>query len=207
MLIPDLGGSEMTIALRLRKSVLFLIWVSLFSVVVVVVTSDREYGYAQPAAGAVPPSALAAQEAPGCPGERSGVLATGEYRSAPVQEVVINGEPWGGADWAPGHRSYWHCHRGGQILLMWEGEGRIQNRGERVRILQRGEMSHAPPWTEHWHGASPDTHGHWLQVSVQPTGTYWMEEVGDEDYLGNDIGINSRNEFLATGVREKYPDR
>ena len=43
MLIPDLGGSEMTIALRLRKSVLFLIWVSLFSVVVVVVTSDREY--------------------------------------------------------------------------------------------------------------------------------------------------------------------
>ncbi len=68
-------------------------------------------------------------------------------------------------------------------------------------------MSHAGPWTEHWHGASPDTNGHWLQVSVQPTGTYWMEEVGDEDYLGNDIGINSRNEFLATGVREKYPGR
>ena len=34
-----------------------------------------------------------------------------------------------------------------------------------------------------------------------------MEEVGDEDYLGNDIGINSRNEFLATGVQEKYPAR
>jgi hypothetical protein len=34
-----------------------------------------------------------------------------------------------------------------------------------------------------------------------------MEEVGDEDYLGNDIEINSRDEFLATGVREKYPDR
>jgi 4-carboxymuconolactone decarboxylase len=121
--------------------------------------------------------------------------------------VVINGEPWGGADWAPGHRSYWHCHRGGQILLMWDGEGRIQNRGERVRTLQRSEMSHAPPWTEHWHGGSPDTHGHWLQVSVQPVGTFWMEEVGDEDYLGNDIGINSRNEFLATGVKEKYPNR
>ncbi len=90
---------------------------------------------------------------------------------------------------------------------MWEGEGRTQNRGERVRILQRGEMSYAGPWMEHWHGASPDEHGHWLQVSVQPTGTYWMEEVGDEDYLGNDIGINSRNEFLATGVQEKYPAR
>ena len=154
--------------------------------------SNREYGYAQPIT-----DAPAAQEAPGCPGE-----ATGEYRSAPVEEVVINGEPWGG----PGHRSYWHCHRGGQILLMWDGEGRIQNRGERVRILQRGEMSRAPPWTEHWHGGGPDTHGHWLQVSVRPGGTFWMEEVGDEDYLGNDIGINSRNEFLATGAREKYPN-
>jgi len=197
----------MTIAVRLRKSMMFLLWFSVFTAVVVIVASNREYGYAQPAGGALPGSALVAQEAPECPGERSGVLATGEYRSAPVEEVVINGEPWGGADWAPGHRSYWHCHRGGQILLMWEGEGRIQNRGERVRILQRGEMSHAPPWTEHWHGASPDTHGHWLQVSVQPTGTYWMEEVGDEDYLGNDIGINSRNEFLATGVQKKYPNR
>ncbi len=197
---------------RLRKSVMVLLWFAVFTVVVVIVTSNREYGYAQPASGALPSgalsvSALVAQEAPGCPGERSGVLATGEYRSAPVEEVVINGEPWGGANWAAGHRSYWHCHRGGQILLMWEGEGRIQNRGERVRILQRGEMSHAGPWTEHWHGASPDDHGHWLQVSVQPTGTDWMEEVGDEDYLGNDIGINSRNEFLATGIREKYPDR
>jgi len=192
----------MAIALRLRKLGLSLLWFSLFTVVVVIVTSNGESGYAQPLM-----DALAAQEAPGCPGERSGVLATGEYRSARVENVVINGEPWGGADWAPGHRSYWHCHRGGQILLMWDGEGRIQNRGERVRILQRGEMSHAPPWTEHWHGASPGSHGHWLQVSVQPTGTYWMEEVGDEDYLGNDIGINSRNEFLATGVKEKYPDR
>ena len=197
----------MAITLRLRKWVLSALWIFVFIAVVVIVASNKEYGYAQPAANAPVAGALAAQEAPGCPGERSGVLATGEYRSAPVEEVVINGEPWGGADWAPGHRSYWHCHRGGQILLMWEGEGRIQNRGERVRILQRGEMSHAPPWTEHWHGASPDNHGHWLQVSVQPTGTYWMEEVGDEDYLGNDIGINSRDEFLATGVREKYPDR
>ncbi len=192
----------MAIALRLRKLAMFLAWFSLLTVVVVIVTSNREYGYAQPAAGA-----LTAQEAPGCPGVQSGVLATGEYRNVPIEEVVINGEPWGGADWAPGHRSYWHCHRGGQILLMWEGEGRIQNRGERVRILQRGEMSHAGPWTEHWHGGGPDEHGHWLQVSVRPGGTFWMEEVGDEDYLGNDIGINSRNEFLATGVAEKYPGR
>jgi hypothetical protein len=32
-----------------------------------------------------------------------------------------------------------------------------------------------------------------------------MEEVGKDDYLGNDIGINSRNEFLRTGVKTKRP--
>ena len=163
---------------RLRKSVMVLLWFSVFTAVVVIVAANREYGYAQPAVGALPAGALAAQEAPGCPGERSGVLATGEYRGAPVEEVVINGEPWGGADWAAGHRSYWHCHRGGQILLMWDGEGRIQNRGERVRILQRGEMSHAPPWTEHWHGASPTLMAIGCRFRFNPPGrTGWRRWV------------------------------
>jgi hypothetical protein len=31
-----------------------------------------------------------------------------------------------------------------------------------------------------------------------------MEEVSEDDYLGNDIGINSRNEFLRTGVPEQF---
>jgi hypothetical protein len=202
----------MAIALQLRKLVLFLLWFSLFTLIVVIVSSDREYnGYAQP-----PVDALVAQEAPGCPGVRMNVQATGEYRGAVLdngqyrdgsQLVHVNGEPWGGADWAPGDRSYWHCHRGGQLLVMWEGEGRMQDRGQRVRILRRGEMSYAAPWQEHWHGAGPNEHGHWLQSSLQPTGTHWMEEVSDDDFLGNDIGINSRNEFLATGVTEKYPNR
>ena len=57
----------MAIALQLRKLGLFLLWFSLFTVVVVIVTSNGEYGYAQP-----PVDVLAAQEAPGCPGERMG---------------------------------------------------------------------------------------------------------------------------------------
>ena len=59
------------------------------------------------------------------------------------------------------------------------------------------------PWEEHWHGGAPDEHGHYLQVSIQPTGTYWMEEVSDADYLGNGIGMATRAEFLRTGVREQ----
>jgi len=148
-----------------------------------------------------------AQEAPGCPGEQMGVQATGVYQSRPVPEVQINGQPWAGAYWEPGMRSYWHCHAGGQLLVVWEGEGRIQKRGERMRTLYPGQSDLARPWEEHWHGAAPNTAAQYLQVSVQPTGTYWMEEVSETDYLGNDIGMATRSEFLRTGVREQPTGR
>jgi len=142
------------------------------------------------------------QQAGSCPGERMDVQATGVYRSQPVPAAVINGAPWAGAFWEPGMRSYWHCHPGGQLLVVWEGEGRTQKRGERMQILHRGESSFAGPWEEHWHGGSPDQSAQYLQVSFEPTGTLWMEEVGDPDFLGNEIGMTTRAEFLRTGVRE-----
>jgi hypothetical protein len=142
-----------------------------------------------------------AQEAPGCPGEPMAVQATGIYQSRPVPAVQINGAPWAGAYWEAGMRSYWHCHAGGQLLVVWEGEGRIQKRGERMRTLYPGQSDLARPWEEHWHGAAPNLAAQYLQVSVQPAGTYWMEEVGDTDYLGNEIGMGTRAEFLRTGVR------
>ena len=143
------------------------------------------------------------QETPGCPGEQMSVQATGVYQSRPVPAVEINGEPWSGAYWEAGMRSYWHCHAGGQLLVVWEGEGRIQKRGERMRTLYPGQSDLARPWEEHWHGAAPHTAAQYLQASVQPTGTYWMEEVSETDYLGNDIGVATRAEFLRTGVREQ----
>jgi hypothetical protein len=144
-----------------------------------------------------------AQAAGSCPGELMEVQSTGERESRPVPEAVINGEPWGGTYWPAGTRSYWHCHSGGQLLVVWEGEGLIQRRGERVRRLAVGESDLAAPWEEHWHGGAPETGALYVGVVLQPTGTLWMEEVGRDDYLGNDVGINSRNEFLRTGIREK----
>jgi hypothetical protein len=34
-----------------------------------------------------------------------------------------------------------------------------------------------------------------------------MEEVGDVDYMGNGIGVETRAEFLRTGVREQPANR
>ena len=141
--------------------------------------------------------------APACPGETMPVQATGVYTPKPVPDIVINGQPAPGAIWQPGMRSYWHCHAGGQVMMLDDGVGRVQKRGVRVRTLHRGDTEYAGPGVEHWHGAAPDASGHFFQTSIGVTTTYWMEEVGRDDYLGNDTGITSRNEFLRTGVRKK----
>ena len=151
---------------------------------------------------AIAPAPQQAQE-PTCPGETMAVQATGVYANRPVPEVVIDGAPWAGAYWEQGMRSYWHCHTAGQLLHVWEGEGRTQKRGERMRTLHAGEGDWAGPGEEHWHGGATHTHAQFLQVSPTPSSTLWMEEVSETDYMGNGIGMETRVEFLRTGVREQ----
>ncbi len=139
-----------------------------------------------------------------CPGQQMPVQqATGTYTPKPVPDIVINGQPAPGAIWKPGERAYWHCHTGSQVMMLDEGVGIVQKRGERARVLHRGDTEFAGPGVEHWHGAAPDSSAHYFQTTTVGSKTLWMEEVGRDDYNGNDIGINSRNEFLRTGVRKK----
>jgi hypothetical protein len=139
-----------------------------------------------------------------CPGQQMPIQqATGTYTPKPVPDIVINGQPAPGAFWKAGERAYWHCHTGGQILMIDEGVGMVQQRGARARILRRGETEYAGPGVEHWHGATEDSSAHYFQTATVGSVTLWMEEVGRDDYLGNDVGINSRNEFIRTGVRKK----
>jgi hypothetical protein len=146
----------------------------------------------QPAAGAP------------CPGQTvQGVLATGVYTPKPVDDIKIGGQPAPGAIWSPGMRSYWHCHAGGQIMMLDQGVGRVQERGQKMRILHRGETEYAAPGVEHWHGAAGDSSAQFFQVSIGDTRVFWMEEVGNADYNGNDIGINSRTDYLRTGQQKK----
>ncbi len=73
-----------------------------------------------------------------------------------------------------------------------------------MRTLAAGESEFAPAGEEHWHGAAAQQGALYVGVVVRPGSTLWMEEVSTADYQGNDIGINSRNEFLRTGVREQF---
>jgi len=160
--------------------------------------------YAQRDAQPPAQAAATAQPSTTCPGQPAPApIATGVYTAKPVPEIVINGQPAPGAIWKAGDRAYWHCHTGGQLLFLHEGVGRVQQRGQRSRILHKGETEYGGPGVEHWHGADPNASAHFFQTAYANSQTLWMEEVGRDDYLGNDIGINSRNEFLRTGVKKK----
>jgi len=146
-----------------------------------------------------------AQQEPPCPGGPLEDFVTGTSESGvPSPEAVANGAPLTGRYWGPGSRSFWHCHGGGQYIVIMEGVGRVQKRGERMRDLQVGDIEFAAPGVEHWHGASPTEGARHINQTLSidgGTGVYWMEEVTEDDYLGNDVGINSRNRYLETGQR------
>jgi quercetin dioxygenase-like cupin family protein len=83
-----------------------------------------------------------------------------------------------------GARSAWHTHPKGQLLIVTEGSGLIQQWGEPVRRIQKGDVIWTPPGVKHWHGAGPSsamTHTA-IQESLNGKVVDWMEKVTDEEY-------------------------
>jgi len=76
----------------------------------------------------------------------------------------------------PGATTHWHSHSGGQVLHVVDGEGRAQDRGAEVVVLQPGDTVTAAAGQEHWHGAAPGSAMTHLAVTIgQVT---WKEPPG-----------------------------
>lgn len=58
---------------------------------------------------------------------------------------------------APGARSAWHTHPGGQILIVASGTGWVQEEGGAKREIKPGDVIWTPPGMKHWHGATATT--------------------------------------------------
>jgi quercetin dioxygenase-like cupin family protein len=84
----------------------------------------------------------------------------------------------------PGCRNNWHKHPGGQILICTEGVGYYQEKGQPIRLLNKGDVINIAPDLVHWHGASPDSE--FTHIAVNPNTqngvVEWMERVTDEEY-------------------------
>jgi quercetin dioxygenase-like cupin family protein len=95
----------------------------------------------------------------------------------------LNPTAVGNVTFEPGARSNWHLHPAGQILLVVDGVGYYQEKGQPKKILRKGDAIKCPPNTEHWHGASKDTGFVQLAVTNNHKGaTVWLQPVSDEDY-------------------------
>lgn len=90
----------------------------------------------------------------------------------------------GCVEFQPGAHSNWHTHPKGQLLIVTEGTGLVQEWGKPVRKIQKGDVIWTPPGVKHWHGAAPNTSMTHMAVTETLNGKAvdWLERVTDETY-------------------------
>jgi len=80
---------------------------------------------------------------------------------------------------APGARTAWHTHLGGQILIVTAGRGLYQTWGEEILEFSTGDTIIIPAGEKHWHGAATDCPMQHLAVQPIISGidAEWLEKV------------------------------
>ena len=126
---------------------------------------------------------------------RSGIFERGELLSS----EIITGKAWhnklveedtifttavGVEEFQPGARNVWHSHPGGQIIIVLDGVGYHQIKGEPIQVVRKGGVIKCPPGVLHWHGASKASSV--TQIYILPNTekglANWSERVTDEEY-------------------------
>jgi quercetin dioxygenase-like cupin family protein len=84
----------------------------------------------------------------------------------------------------PKARTNWHTHPKGQVLLVIDGEGYYQEKGQPARPIKKGDVVNIPENVEHWHGAS--AHNKMIHIAIsnykEDIQVTWLEPVTDEEY-------------------------
>ncbi|HUL32687.1 MAG TPA: cupin domain-containing protein [Candidatus Eisenbacteria bacterium] len=108
--------------------------------------------------------------------------------SVQVQELFPAYDPsrtsGGKVTFEPGARSAWHTHPLGQILIVTDGTGWIQQWGGPIEEIRKGDVIWIPAGVKHWHGATPTTAMTHIAIQEALNGkaVEWMERVTDEQY-------------------------
>lgn len=129
------------------------------------------------------------------PKNQNAIFERGELLSSDI----ITGKAWhkklvdhdsifttviGCEEFEAGSRNVWHSHPGGQIIIVTDGVGYHQIKGEPIQILRKGDVAKCPPGILHWHGASKDSSV--TQIYILPNTergiVNWFKRVTDEEY-------------------------
>ncbi|WP_025125487.1 cupin domain-containing protein [Myroides odoratimimus] len=127
--------------------------------------------------------------------DKTGIFKRGEQLSADL----ITGKAWhnklvdedsiyatsvGVEEFEIGSRNVWHSHPSGQIIIVLDGVGYHQIKGQPLQVLRKGEVAKCPPGILHWHGASKDSSV--TQIYILPNTEKgladWSNRVMDEEY-------------------------
>lgn len=101
-----------------------------------------------------------------------------------VENDTIYNTVIGNVYFEPGARSNWHTHPAGQILIITDGVGYHQIKGQPRQTIRKGDVVKCLPNILHWHGASPDTGMHQLYIlpKTEKGIVTWLQKVTDEEY-------------------------
>jgi quercetin dioxygenase-like cupin family protein len=120
--------------------------------------------------------------------ERGGKINNTNFTGTAYLKMLIapdhlNQTAIGNVTFEPGARTKWHSHPGGQILMVTDGIGYYQEKGQAKKVIRKGDVVKCAPKLPHWHGASQDTY--FVQLAVtnnQNGGAVWLHPVTDEEY-------------------------
>jgi quercetin dioxygenase-like cupin family protein len=108
--------------------------------------------------------------------------------SVQVQQLFAASDPsrtsGGKVTFEAGARSAWHTHPFGQILIVTEGTGWIQQWRGPIEEIRKGDVIWIPAGVKHWHGATPNRSMTHIAIQEELNGkaVEWMEKVTDEQY-------------------------
>ena len=99
------------------------------------------------------------------------------------------------ATFEPGKRLDWHKDPGGQILIITEGSGYFEEKGQPKQLVRKGDIVKSAARHQHWHGAASEigtTH-----IAITPgneSGTKWLEKVTDKEYSADAVALKKHAE-------------
>lgn len=76
----------------------------------------------------------------------------------------------------------WHKHSSAQVLIIVDGEGYYQERGNVPVILKKGDVIKCEKDIEHWHSSTKDSDVTYLALYGGEQPTTWTEVVTQEYY-------------------------
>jgi quercetin dioxygenase-like cupin family protein len=106
------------------------------------------------------------------------------WHTALVANDTVYNTIVGNVYFEPGARSNWHIHPAGQILIITDGVGYYQEKGQPRRTIKKGDVVKCPPNVMHWHGASPESGLQQLYIipNTEKGIVQWMQPVSDDEY-------------------------